>query len=377
MGRLFWKFFLMVWLAQLAASIGAGAYFWYRHQQAQSQWERDEDRPHPPPMGGPRPWPPEVRVPEWTPPPPPHRSPITVTPLITGLLASVLVAAALARHFSRPIASLRRAFDAAAAGDLGVRVYPSMADRHDELTDLGRAFDHMSERLQALMDGQRQLLHDVSHELRSPLARLQAAIDIARQQPDRSEAALQRVEKESRQMDVLVGELLTLSRLETGTGGLRIEAIDLRELLHDVVTDAGFEGRVRDVQVALRNHCPVLVEADGPLLYRAVENVVRNAVNYSPSGARVDVDMSFDDTQGTVVLLICDQGPGVRAGDLAAIFQPFFRGNQARETVGYGLGLAIARRVVEALHGTISACNRDEGGLCVEIRLPARLASVM
>jgi two-component system, OmpR family, sensor kinase len=290
-------------------------------------------------------------------------------PMVAATLASLLFAALLAWYFSRPIRALQRAFDAAAAGDLAPKF--AHAGRRlvgDELAELGHDFDRMSAQLRALMDGQRRLLHDVSHELRSPLARLQAAIGLAHQQPDRLQASLERIERESVRMDRLVGELLTLSRLEASPTLPATEAVDLVEMVDQIADDARFEA---GAEVVVDAPEPVTVRGAPDLLWSAVENIVRNAVKHG-AGGRVDVCVHPD---GDVVHVeVLDQGPGIAPEHLGDVFEPFFRSNPTRNNVdGHGLGLAIAKRVVETHGGRISAANRAQGGLRTTITLP-RLA---
>ncbi|WP_440963199.1 ATP-binding protein [Massilia sp. GER05] len=287
-------------------------------------------------------------------------------PIVAATLASLLFAALLAWYFSRPIRALQRAFDAAAAGDLAPR-FAHAAPRliGDELAELGHDFDRMSAQLRALMDGQRRLLHDVSHELRSPLARLQAAIGLAHQRPDRLQASLERIERESVRMDRLVGELLTLSRLEAATTLPAAEAVDLVEMVDQIADDARFEaGAVVDVDAPE----PVTIRGAPDLLWSAVENIVRNAVKHGPGGP---VDVRVHPDGDLVHIEVLDKGPGIAAEHLGDVFEPFFRSNPTRNNVdGHGLGLAIAKRVVETHGGRISAANRAEGGLRVTITLP-------
>ena len=363
MGRLFWKFFLFVWLVQLAGALGAGLIFWLDGERFEARIEAglpsgfrpppfhvDGHRPPPPPQNG-------LRLP-----------PLPV--LLGGLLGSLFCAAGLAWYIAKPIRQLRGAFDAAAAGNLDVRIGQSMGKRRDELADLGHDFDRMSGHLSALMDGQRRLLHDVSHELRSPLARLHAAIGLARQQPARMEDSLQRIEREGERMNRLVGELLTLSRLEAGVG-VPLEEVDLAELIGDLVEDARFEAVGRRVTVNCEKLPNFRVRANGELLHRAIENVLRNALRFSPVGGLVTLAVtSLPDNRCQIV--IEDQGSGVPADELETIFTAFFRGASPGE--GYGLGLAIARRVLSALNGNIHAENRPEGGLRVVLEMPGEPA---
>jgi len=293
-----------------------------------------------------------------------------------AVVASLLFAALLAWYFSRPIRALRSAFEAAAAGDLAPR-FGRATKGGDELSDLGRDFDRMSGRLRALMDGQRRLLHDVSHELRSPLARMQAAVGLAHQQPDKFASTLERIERESNRMDKLVGELLTLSRLEALPDALRREPVDLTELADGIVADARFEAAQHEVRDGRANATRILIEAEGSvgvtgdpdLLWSALENVVRNAAKHGVEGGIVTVALRAD--EGLARIDVLDRGPGIPPADLAAVFQPFFRAGASRTGIdGHGLGLAIAQRVVQAHGGEIVARNREDGGLRVTITLP-------
>lgn len=289
-------------------------------------------------------------------------------PIVAATLASLLFAALLAWYFSRPIRALQRAFDAAAAGDLAPKFdHAAPAPRliGDELAELGHDFDRMAAQLRTLMEGQRRLLHDVSHELRSPLARLQAAIGLAHQRPDRLQASLERIERESVRMDRLVGELLTLSRLEAATALPPTECLDLVEMVDQIADDARFEA---GAQVEVDAPEPVTVRGVPDLLWSAVENIVRNAVKHG-AGGRVDVCVHPD---GELVHIeVLDQGPGIALEHLGDVFEPFFRSNPTRNNVdGHGLGLAIAKRVVETHGGRIAAANRAEGGLRMTITLP-------
>lgn len=323
------------------------------------------------PGGRPPPGPPAHPVP---PGPPGHPGPPTpLLPIIAGLLSSLGFSALLAWYLAKPIRYLRGAFENAARGDLNMRVAPMMGRRRDELADLGRDFDYMAGRLRDLMDAQRRLLHDVSHEIRSPLARLQAAIGLARQQPESREASLDRIEREAQRLDEMVGELLTLSRLEAGMTDTRKEVVELGELVGMVVEDAHFEAEVagRRVDYAATGSATILCQVE--LLHRAIENVVRNALKFSPPGGTVDVNVAPSGPDQASVI-VSDRGPGVPETDLDAIFAPFYRGETNTGAGGYGLGLAIAKRAVEGHGGGIRAANRPGGGLEVTIHVPTRLA---
>lgn len=373
MGRLFWKFFLFIWLAQVGAMLGVGAVFWLEHRQTVARPGIGQARDVPPHFeGGPFTRPPappsfpDGHHAQRFPPPEPGLH-LPFLPFIGALLASLVCAIALAWYVAKPIGRLRQAFEAAAEGKLEVRIGAGMGGREDELADLGRDFDRMTERLEALVNAQRHLLHDVSHEMRSPLARLQAAIGLARQQPVRMADSLERIERESERMNLLVGELLTLSRLDAGVVGHQ-ETVDIGELLANIVEDARFEGVARHLRIDLVAGELPEIHANAELLHRAIDNIVRNALRHSPEGATVCVEAA---TVGKGFrLAVLDQGPGVPAADLENIFQPFFRGSGQQADSGHGLGLAIAKRVVTMLNGKIRAENRPGGGLVVEVLLP-------
>lgn len=301
--------------------------------------------------------------------PPPDGSLLPYIMLAVGTLASLLFAALLAWHFSRPIRALRKAFEAAASGDLGPRFADARPGRGDELADLGRDFDRMSGQLRALMDNQRRLLHDVSHELRSPLARLQAAIGLAHQQPDKLAASLDRIAREGVRMDELIGQLLTLSRVNSQGVMQKAEDVPLMDLLEEIAADASFEAEQMQRRVTLHGDAAVHVRGAPDLLWRAIENLVRNAIKHSPEGGTVEIALERDGQSAQVQVL--DRGPGVVPDDLEAIFQPFYRSDpNANNSDGHGLGLAIAQGVVEAHGGTIHASNRPGGGLQVTLAIP-------
>jgi len=301
------------------------------------------------------------------------RAPERFPPLLLaaiGLIASVAFSALLAWSLTRPIRHLRRAVAAVSEGRLETRVAPLVGRRADELAELGRDFDQMAQQLQQLLASQRRLLHDVSHELRSPLARLQAAVGLARQSPDRVPAMLERIERDASRLDGLVGELLALARLEAGQALPQPESVDLVDLVAAVVDDARFEARASGRDVAFAGAGPAIASARAELLHRAFENVIRNAVRYTGEGSVVEVAAGLTATGEAFALTVADRGPGVPAADLEAIFEPFHRARNGAAEGGFGLGLAIARRAIEAHGGRIVARNRDGGGLVVEVELP-------
>ena len=300
-----------------------------------------------------------------------HPRPPPIAPwefIIIGIAVSLAFSALLAWYLARPIRSLRWAFDAAAAGRLETRVTPLIGSRRDEIADLGRDFDRMALQLQKLVSAQRRLLHDVSHELRSPLARLHAAIGLARQEPAKLEPSLERIEREATRLDHMVGEVLALARLESGTASRGKERVDLAYLAANIAEDARFEAEAlgRGLTFTTDGDAPVMGDAD--LLHRAIENVVRNAVKFTREGTTVEV--SVRTTKSSAILTVSDYGPGITSAELAKVFDPFYRGESASGTPGFGLGLAIAQRAIDAHGGTIRAANVAGGGLQVEIELP-------
>ncbi len=360
MGRLFWKFFLFFWLAQMVTSTGVGFAVWAlrgEHERPPVAEKGHHADGQPPPHRR----------------PPPRRAfPPPLLPLVAGSVVSLLFAALLARYFARPIRNLNKAFSAVADGALETRIGPRM-QRRDELADLGGQFDHMAERLQNLIRSQQRLLHDVSHELRSPLARLQAAVDLMRQQPERGAALLGRIERESERMDALIGELLTLARLDTGGQAGFDEPVSIDDVLDRVVDDVGFEAEASGGKVTRLSGPAVHVLGNEALLHHCIENIVRNAVQHGPEqGVEVAVSVTMADDGRSVAICVADNGPGVPEDALKAIFDPFFRCPQGRATSGYGLGLAIARRIAETHGGMVTASNRSAGGLMVCVTLPVR-----
>lgn len=303
---------------------------------------------------------------------PPEPDPLL--PVVTGLVASLAFSALLAWHLSMPIRHLRWALGAVADGKLDTRVRQLMGSRRDEISDLGQDFDRMAQQLQSLVGAQRRLLHDVSHELRSPLARLQAAIGLARQDPAKLEATLDRIEREAVRLDELVGQLLTIARLDAGVRDAREERIELVDLAAAIADDARFEAQARGRELSFDGLGDAEVEVRGELVQRAFENVIRNGVKYTGEGTTVEVRAGAEG--GNFVLRVADRGPGVPEADLEAIFEPFYRGLNGQATSGFGLGLAIAKRAVAAHGGRIVAFNRAGGGLVVEVSLPLAAGSL-
>ena len=298
--------------------------------------------------------------------PPPTPSVMIIAWTLSGLLFSAL----LAWWFTQPIRHLRRAFLNFASGKLETRVGSAMGKRRDELAELGHQFDEMADRISQLIGAQRRLLHDVSHELRSPLARMQAAIGLAEQNPAQQTAVLERIEKESQRIDVLIGDLLNLSRIDTGVDNSQaLESLDIAELVDEIVEDARIEAHRKQQQIKLQRPEQITATIRRNLFLSAVENILRNAVKYSPDNSLIEVELHH--VANELTIRVTDQGPGVAKAELDKIFDPFYRASQSYAQQSSGLGLTIARRAVHAMNGSIEARNRDQGGLEVIIRLPA------
>ncbi len=308
----------------------------------------------------------------------------TILTILFGFVVIGMFSYGLARYLAAPVSRIRSAAQRISAGDLGARVEPNHIPRgRDEITHLARDFDTMAGRLQNLVTAQNRLLGDVSHELRSPLARMNLALELARRGDEtKRQNALERIERESARLDVLVGELLTLSRLENG---LRAEtlsnAVDIAQVAREVAADAEFEAQNagRGVEVVFSGPVQgVIVHGDSELLRRAIENVTRNALRHTADNSKVALELGSEGIE--VVLSITDGGPGVPTEELDSIFRPFYRVEGARDrpdgSSGTGLGLAIAQRAIFAHGGTINAQNRPEGGLLVRLSLPKNRAVI-
>lgn len=283
-----------------------------------------------------------------------------------ALLVSGLVSLLLAAMLSRPLRRLRRTAQALAAGDLEARVG---GHGRDEIGALARDFDLMAERLRGMLHSQRRLLRDVSHELRSPLARLRVALELAEKNPARPEI-LARIGKEADELERLVTDLLSLARLESGQLELQRKILSLSELLRTVVTDADFEAGARQRRVELQLTAEGQVPGDAVLLRSAIENVVRNAIRHTPEHGCVEVELSRSGKN--LCIEVRDQGPGVPEGELTRMFEPFTRIAEARDrhSGGFGLGLSITGQIISAHGGRVEARNREQGGLCVRLCLP-------
>jgi two-component system sensor histidine kinase CpxA len=286
---------------------------------------------------------------------------------IIGLV--VLLCYAFAYHLTSPVRRLQAAVECVGRGDFSAR---AETNRRDELGQLATSFNHMADRIQTLLSAERRLLLDISHELRSPLARLGVAIELARSGEDR-ESMLDRIQKESDRLNELVAELLQVTRVEGDPSMQKMESVRLDELLGDLVYDSLLEAKTKDCKLLLKAPILVSLTGDEELLRRAIENVIRNAIRYAPPGSPIDVELS---RSGDIArIAVRDYGPGVPEDALPRIFDPFYRVDSDRNRLsgGLGLGLAIARRSVELHKGKLTAQNAHPG-LLVNIELPVASA---
>jgi two-component system sensor histidine kinase CpxA len=299
--------------------------------------------------------------------------------ILIAVISSGLVCYILARYLTSPIVRLRAATQKLASGDLTARAGMPGSRRHDEMAELMRDFDRMAERLENLVNAQSRLLTDISHELRSPLARLNVALELARQRSGtEASSALDRIDRETNRLNQLIQRLLTIARLEAGDESIEKIPVHLEQVVHEIAKDAAFEAQSRGCRVEATVVDDCVVVGSPSLLHSAIENVVRNAIRYTHDGTSVEVrlEQGVGQQNGAsapeAVVRVTDSGPGVPEDSLDKLFRPFYRIDDARGrlTGGVGLGLAITDRAVRLHGGTIRVSNRLQGGLMVEIRLP-------
>ena len=295
--------------------------------------------------------------------------------MTVALLFGGIICYFLAWRLTAPIRRLRTAAQRLASGDLSARVGEAGGKSGDEVADLGRDLDRMAERIEALIESQKRLVRDVSHELRSPLARFNVALGLVRQHcSSAADSYFDRIERDAGRLNELIGELLSLTLLESGTEQLVREPVELDSLVAKVAQDADFEAESRRKNVTVIACEPLVVEGNGELLRRAVENVVRNAVRYTREGTAVEIALRRVQEEGAAyaVITVRDYGPGVPEAALTKLFLPFYRVADARDrqSGGTGIGLAITDRAVRLHNGTVNARNASDGGLLIEIRLP-------
>lgn len=295
-----------------------------------------------------------------------------------ALLVSTLVSGLLAYYVAHPIGRIRTSMRRFAEGDLDARVGRLRFGRSTEMTGLAGEFDRMAERIRALVDNNRRLVRDVSHELRSPLARLRVALELAREgDPGEARRSLDRIEREADRLEAMLAQAIELSRLETAHEPRR-ERVALDELVDHAIRNADYEGALRERKVVQTATAPIRLQGAPDALYSAVENIIRNALAYTADGSTVEVALLRDAADPALArIVVRDHGPGVPENELKRIFEPFYRTDAARtrSSGGTGLGLAIARRAVVNHGGHIIACNAEGGGLEVTISLPVEQAA--
>jgi signal transduction histidine kinase len=298
--------------------------------------------------------------------PPPFNVRSFVPYYLLILAAVALLCWLIALTIVRPIRQLAGAVDRFGSGDLATRI---SVPRGDEVGDLARAFNRMAERIETLVTAERRLLQDISHELRSPLARLHLAIELARTAPDQ-DRAFTRIQKEVDRLTTLVETLIEMTRAEGDPAARKSQPVPLAALVDDVVQSCDLEAQARRCRIVVRGDRGGIVTGDPELLRRAVENILRNAIRYAPDGS--DIDVRVDDQNASTQISVRDGGPGVPEQALPRLAQPFFRSDDSRDssTGGVGLGLAIAQRAILLHHGTLAAENAHPG-LRVTLTVPS------
>jgi two-component system, OmpR family, sensor kinase len=291
-----------------------------------------------------------------------------------ALAISGFISYLLARSISNPVKRLQGAAHSLSGGNLDARAGPEVSARKDELGVLGREFDSMADRLSALIAARQRLLRDLSHELRSPLARMEMAIGLARQDPASTSAQFDRVEREAERLDLLIGHILNYARLDRDPATFRFEPVDLVELIRQIVHDAEFESQSPPGRVTFTcaSASAVTLRADPNVLHAAVDNIVRNALIHADAQLPIDVTLTQDVRE--VRISVRDHGPGVPEAELARIFEPFYRAGRVDtkhvSMDGTGIGLAITQRAAAVHGGRVTAQNAENGGLIVTMTLP-------
>ncbi|MDT8377044.1 MAG: ATP-binding protein [Mariprofundaceae bacterium] len=290
--------------------------------------------------------------------------------MVIALVVTALICLLFAYLLVRPIRQIEQMARSFGEGDLSVR--SALGKRRDEVGDLAREFDEMADRIESMMQAQQRLLRDVSHELRSPLARLQVALELARKQSGKEAVTqLDRIGREARQIDAMIGDMLALVRLESGEAGQPEACVELSELVESVVADANFEFADQHKQIRILESVPAIVKGDASLIHSAIENVVRNAMKYTPVDTTVDVFVKHSMPE-QVEIEVHDHGAGVPEESFSRLFDPFYRVGEARDrqSGGFGLGLSIVARVVRSHGGSVHAENGAGGGLRVRLVFP-------
>ncbi len=295
---------------------------------------------------------------------------------ISLIVLVTLLCLGLAYHIASPIHSIQSTARRVAQGDLKARVPSSVSRRHDEVAALAKDFDSMVSRLDSLIQTQKKLLNSVSHELRSPLARINLSLAVLRSRSSAdSDDLFQRLDRDVERIDLLMGQLLTLSRLEAGFSSGEREDVDFAQLVEEVAADANFEAQALGKSVSFQTSGSIILRnADPHALRSACENIIRNAVRFTRRGSDVQIVLQVDRSapQPLALLSVRDHGPGVPEDSLQRIFQPFYRiSGDGEATGGNGLGLAIASEAIRLHRGTIRAENLQPTGLEIVVQLPA------
>jgi len=287
-----------------------------------------------------------------------------------ALLVSSLICYLLTLYLTTPILRLRSVAQQIAAGQLSMRAEPAMEARRDELGDLVRDFNRMADKTEQLIHSQRQLLYDVSHELRSPLARMNVALDLLRGRVH-EDPALDRIEIDLQRLNEMIGRLLTVAKLEATSILQTSVSVDLSELLASVASDTNFEAQEKGSRVEILQTTDLTILGDPNLLRSAIENVLRNALRFTQPGTTVEATLQTN-SGSSATLSIRDHGPGLPENELTNIFKPFYRvtDSRSRDSGGAGLGLAITERVMRLHGGSIQAVNDPNGGLRIEMTFP-------
>jgi two-component system sensor histidine kinase CpxA len=293
--------------------------------------------------------------------------------LIIAIFISGLICYLLSLYLTQPLRSLGLAAKSIATGKLNTRVGHFRGHRKDEISKLSDEFNRMAEELETLILSKERLLQDISHELRSPLARLHIAIELGKQKTNglaMNEFA--RMEMECARLNALISEILEFARLEQSTATLNLTPTDLPELIKEIIQDGNYEFNEEVPRIIAKQLDPCELMIDTRLIHRAIENIVRNALHYTPKGEQIYISLHLSNDNSSVLIEVQDKGPGVPEEQLEKIFNPFYRVDSSRtkNTGGYGLGLAIASRAILLHQGTITAMNNAQGGLLVSILLP-------
>lgn len=304
--------------------------------------------------------------------PPPR---VILRQLAIGVFVSGIICFALAHSLTRPIVELRGAAQELAVGNLGARVGEKVGKRSDEIGELGRDFDRMAGQIEGLVGSQKQLLRDISHDLRSPLQRVRMALELARRGDASLQGQLDRIERETVRINSFIEQLLTLARLESTEATPSMERVSLNEIVEQIVTDARLEAEKVGCNLSVNSLASYKVNGNAEILRSAIENVVRNAIYHGGSGKLIEIGLHAEGNDAVVT--VRDHGPGVPEETLSRLFEPFYRVDSARSmtTGGSGLGLAIASRAVGLHGGTISAHNATPSGLAVTIKIPQARAT--